>query len=528
MNRYTVRFLPSGATGEFNEGTLLLDAASTLGLFVQADCGGSGFCGACKVRIASGVVQGGVSRLTESERHEGWRLACTAKIAGDVEVELPEIAPAVVPHIAVDSDTLVLYTPDRAEGLGIAVDLGTTTVVARLLRLHDGAVLGESQTLNRQAVFGADVISRILAQKKLGAEPLRSKALESIRETIGLLPQEHAEPIRAMTIAGNSVMIRLLTGTDADPLRRGEFDADQEPRNIDAEDLAIDGIGGFDVALAPPVAPYVGGDITAGIMANGIWRDQQMTLYVDLGTNGEIVLGNSEFLLCAAASAGPAFEGGNIGCGMRAEPGAIHRFRMEHGYIMIRTIGHRKPRGVTGSGLIELLAALFENGLVSAGGRFAPERMPERFAATENGMAFVVVDAANAEGNAPILLTEPDVDNLIRAKGAVYAGIATLMEAAGIDRNGIDRVIFAGAFGGAIDLRCASAIGLTPKIPPDRFSYIGNGSLLGAQAATISGAARSDLQQAAAMMTHIELSDDPGYMDRFVKACFLPHTDSEY
>jgi uncharacterized 2Fe-2S/4Fe-4S cluster protein (DUF4445 family) len=280
----------------------------------------------------------------------------------------------------------------------------------------------------------------------------------------------------------------------------------------------------------PSVASYVGGDIVAGLIASGVYREEPLTLYIDLGTNGEIVIGNRDWMACAACSAGPAFEGGGIKFGMRAIEGAIEDFSINPTTLepMLLTVDLKKPKGICGSGLINTVAGLFEMGVLEANGRYNRNLSTKRLREGEDGYEYVLSWAAETEIGRDIVLTEVDVDNFIRAKGAMYAGYLTLLEAVGLSIRDLERVVIAGGFGRFVHLEKAIMIGLLPEMDLDRFTFIGNGSLLGAKLNCLSNNLRQDVTHVVNQITNFELSEVPSYMGHYVAAQFLPHTTREY
>ena len=296
---------------------------------------------------------------------------------------------------------------------------------------------------------------------------------------------------------------------------------------LPADELGLPGGRKARVFLAPCVASYVGGDIVAGVVAAGIAREEPLSLFIDIGTNGEIVVGNQDFLACAACSAGPAFEGGGIKCGMRATLGAIEAVHIDPVTLepMILTIGNKKPKGICGSGIISLLANLFLEGVIDQSGKYRRDLKHPRIREGRDGYEYVLVWGKDSATGEDIVFTEADIDNLIRAKGAMFAGYQTLLESVGLEINMVERVILAGNFGSFLDLEQAITIGLLPDLPRERFYFIGNASLLGARLAAFSAEAVKEMERVANMMTHFELSAHPGYMDYYVSALFLPHTN---
>ena len=284
------------------------------------------------------------------------------------------------------------------------------------------------------------------------------------------------------------------------------------------------------VRLAPNIGSYVGGDITAGTLASGIWDSDEMSLFIDLGTNGEIVFGNRDFLMACACSAGPAFEGGDISCGMRATDGAVEAATIDAATLepTLSVIGDPGQRivGICGSGIIDLISELYRVGIINARGEFTREG--RRIARDEHGMGrFILAFPEESETGREVSINEVDIDNFIRAKGAIFSAIDVLLQSVGMSVDCIDRVFVAGGIGSGINMRNAVNIGMLPDVALDKFRYIGNSSLAGAYAMTVSDDANAKCAEVAANMTYLELSTCPGYMDSFVAACFIPHTNRD-
>ncbi|MGD9119920.1 MAG: ASKHA domain-containing protein, partial [Desulfobacterales bacterium] len=277
----------------------------------------------------------------------------------------------------------------------------------------------------------------------------------------------------------------------------------------------------------PAVSSYVGGDIVAGVMGSGIYRTEKLTLYMDVGTNAEIVIGNKDWLACAACSAGPAFEGGGLKFGMRAEKGAIENFSIDPVTYepMIITIGNVRPKGICGSGLITMVAILFELGVINNLGKFNRDLKTERIRENEGVYEYVLAWKDDTQIDRDVVLTEIDIENLIRAKGAIYSGCMTLLTEVGMNIQDIEHIILAGGFGSYVDLEKAMVIGLLPEMDPAKVTFIGNGSLMGARMSSLTNRIRKDVVEVTEKMTNFELSDTPSYMDNYIAALFLPHTD---
>ncbi len=336
------------------------------------------------------------------------------------------------------------------------------------------------------------------------------------------------EDISTITLAGNTTMTQLLLKVDPRHIRRAPYvPASSIYPPLKAADLGME-LGDHVTALVyPVVSSYVGGDIVAGVMGSGIYRSDELTLYLDVGTNAEIVIGNRDWLACAACSAGPAFEGGGLKFGMRAAKGAIEDFSLDPVSLepMIVTVGRMRPKGICGSGLINMVAALFETGVINNQGKFDPDLKTPRLRRSEGVLEFVLAWRDETQIDRDITLSEIDIENFIRAKGAIYSGCMTLLAEVGMGIEDVDRIILAGGFGSYVDLEKAMTIGLLPEMDPSKVTYLGNGSLLGAKMCCLTNQVRRDVAEVVRKMTNFELSDTASYMDNYIAALFLPHTD---
>ena len=417
----------------------------------------------------------------------------------------------------------------------LAVDVGTTTVYAQLLSMDTGAVLAEQGEYNAQISYGEDVISRIMyASKAKGLEKLQEVVVGTVNNLIKELARRtkvDLDDVSHLTVAGNTTMTQLLLAINPKHIRLSPYvpTASYYPP-VKAASMGISLGPHVPLLVFPCVASYVGGDIVSGVMGSGMYREEPLTLYIDLGTNGEIVVGNQDWLACAACSAGPAFEGGGIEHGMRATRGAIEDFSVNPSTCepMVMTIGLDKAKGICGSGLINTVAALFEAGIINERGKFNPDLETDRLREGESGLEYVLVWADDTRIGRDIYLTEVDIDNLLRAKGAMFAGYLTLLEGVGLSLEDLDRVIIAGGFGRYINLEKAITIGLLPELPLEKFTFVGNGSLLGARMISLSNPMRADVGDIVSKMTNFELSEVPTYMDYYMGSLFLPHTEQRY
>jgi uncharacterized 2Fe-2S/4Fe-4S cluster protein (DUF4445 family) len=421
-----------------------------------------------------------------------------------------------------------------ARNLAAAIDLGTTTVWAQFIDLNTGQILGTEGDFNSQIGYGEDVISRIVyAGKPGGLKRLQESASTSINEVLKVLSRRTGvdlNDISLVTLAGNTTMTQLFLGVEPRYIRLEPYvPAAAYYPPVKANDFGLAFADHAHLLVFPSVASYVGGDVVAGVMGSGVHKDERLTLFIDLGTNGEVVVGNKDWMACAAASAGPAFEGGGIKFGMRASKGAIENFSVDpiSGEPGIVTVGRAKPKGICGSGLIAAVAALLLAGIIDERGRFNTARQLARVRQGEDGPEYVLAWAADTQIGRDIALTEMDIDNLLRAKGAMYAAYMTLLEGVGLTIGDLERVILAGGFGQSINLERAIMIGLLPELPLERFTFVGNGSLLGARLVALSNPLRAEVGQIAEKMTNFELSTAPGYMGNYTGSLFLPHTGAK-
>ncbi len=428
-----------------------------------------------------------------------------------------------------------ISAPEDIAIVGCAIDIGTTTVTMVLTDLTTGKLLAKGSSGNGQIRYGADVINRIIQQGKDGGKKKLQDAI--IKETLnpiiaGLCKTAgiSARSILRLCVAANTTMNHLFVGVDAEPVR-------MEPyipsffgwEDLTAGDMKLPANPLAKVQIAPNIGSYVGGDITAGTLAAGLWDKDEMSLFIDLGTNGEIVFGNRDFMMSCACSAGPAFEGGDISCGMRATDGAIEacvldKVTMEPTLTIVGDPG-QKPVGICGSGIIDIISELFRCGIINAKGLFVREG--SRVLRDAHGMGrFVLATAEESETGREISINEVDIDNFIRAKGAIFSAIDTLLNAVDMTVDCIDKVYVAGGIGSGINMKNSVNIGMLPDVELEKYQYIGNSSLTGAYAMVMSDGAAEKCTELGANMTYLELSTHPGYMDAFVAACFLPHTDA--
>jgi len=414
----------------------------------------------------------------------------------------------------------------------IAVDIGTTTIYGQLIDLVTGDVLAEHGDFNGQISYGEDIISRIIyATKPGGLDTLNEVVIRTINRIIDRvieISQVDRQQVSTITFAGNTTMTQIFLKINPTWIRLSPYvPATTLYPPVRAVDLGIDLADHATALVYPSISSFIGGDIVAGVMGSGIHLTDGLSLYIDIGTNAEIVIGNKDWLACAACSAGPAFEGGGIQFGMRADRGAIEDFSIDPFSLepMILTVGNVRPRGICGSGLINITARLFEARVINNIGKFDRDLNSDRLRENDGVYEYVLAQKHKSALDRDIVITENDIGNLIRAKGAIFSGCQTLLEAVGYKIADIDRIVLAGGFGSHIDIEMAMTIGLLPEIDPDKITYIGNGSLLGARMCAVTNWLRKDVVNVMKRMTNFELSETPSYMARYVAALFLPHTD---
>ena len=526
MNTVRIIFLPENRVAHVPLGTTIADVARKAGIPITSPCGGTGTCGRCRVLLAD----------------VGSVLACQHRVTEDTIVEIPATSrpQGLAVHVAsscTDSSPSVVLDPLMASepsnekpatstgrSYGIALDIGTSTVAAELVDMKTGQVCATAGRANSQASFGAEVTRRIEHVEAHGPDDLADAVIEDIHVLIdAMLRALGAKSIRLQTMvaAGNTAMLHFLYRYDPSSIRRApHVPLVAAPPATRSSALGLDLPGDPSVFAVPCIGGWVGGDITAGILATRTHRDDARTLLIDIGTNGEIVLGNSEWMMASAASAGPAFEGCGITCGCGAIPGAIDSIRIRgDGSISWTTIGGRQPHGVCGSGLISIVASLFRAGLVDRAGRILAPDMHDG----EPGI--LLVPAKESATGQAMGIAQRDIDGILLAKAAIFAGVQSLLAVADLSVSDLDRLIICGGFGSVLKPKDAVALGLVPDLPEDRITFAGNTALRGARTALLNRHAWHEAQSVAHNTTYIELIDQAGYLENFSSAQFIPHTD---
>ena len=490
-----VKLIPLGAEIEVEPGASLETALSAYG--VEFPCGGAGICRGCRVRVLEGAIAITPEMeqvFTPAELAGGWRLACCSRAEGPLALE---VAQWEMPILA--DDTPVPFEP--AEGAGIAIDVGTTTVVAQAVDLATGEVLGVESVLNPQVVHGADLMSRIEFALAGGGPVLAAEIREALAALLGGLPR--GESVRVVMLAGNTAMHHLFCGIDVTPLASVPF----RPVN-DGEQVFRPAELGWDlpreatVRFLPCLGGFVGSDLLAGIIATDIPGSTTLRALIDLGTNGEIVLGNSDRILCASTAAGPAFEAGRIRMGMRAATGAIAHVAFRNGALECRTIGESATRGICGSGLVDAVAVGMDSGAILPSGRLAGGRRE-----------FLLAP--------PVAIAQSDIRELQLAKGAIAAGLRILAERWGASPRDIETLYLAGAFGNYVNVQNARRIGLL-ETSATRVVSAGNTSLRGLKMALLCASKREQwIGRIRARTEHVPLASDPHFQDTFAECLAL-------
>ncbi len=414
------------------------------------------------------------------------------------------------------------------KNFAIAADLGTTTVVAHLIDMNTAKTIDTEAIYNSQINFGEDYIRRIIyAEEHDAFGTMQDRIVRDLNDLIVTLASRQKvdlHDITAVTCAGNTAMVHFLLNLDPTRIRREPYVASADfvpPIRAAEAGIKINHRGLL--YCFPSVAAYVGGDIVSGVMTTQLYTKAGISLLADIGTNGEVVLGNKEWIVCASSSAGPAFEGSGVKNGMRASAGAIEGLKIRSdGSVECKTIGDVHPIGICGSGLLDVLAELFVNGIIDRTGRFASDSDP-RLTEGDEGKQFELVRAE--DGHPSIVITQADINNLIRSKAGVFAAIKVLMESTDTKPEDLDAVYLAGGFGNFINTKQAVTIGMLPDVSPEKIHFVGNTSIAGAKTVLLSREALGVSENIAQSMAYFDLMSHPAYMEEFIRASFLPHTD---
>jgi uncharacterized 2Fe-2S/4Fe-4S cluster protein (DUF4445 family) len=428
---------------------------------------------------------------------------------------------------------LVDFVPEHTASRlsAMALDLGTTHLAAELIDLEVGKVLATAGRANSQIEYGDDILSRIHYAARDGGLATLAAAIRrdiswlaaELADKAGIRPQE----IRALSVSGNTTMVQLFLELDPYQLCREPYIP--VANNIDilhAADLGLEMEPWAPVLVLPNVGSYFGGDLISGIVASGMAADERVSMLIDVGTNAEVVVGNRDWLIACAGAAGPALEGGIARMGMRAQPGAIERVNIDPktGKLSYRTLGDAAPKGICGSGMIDLVASLYLARIIDIRGKFRPDSHPRLRISGENA-SFILVEEKESATDEDVALDQVDLDAMMRSKAAMYAILKTLVNQVGMSFEDLNRIFVAGAFGQHIDPRSAIVLGMLPDLPMDRFQAIGNSSLAGARRVLLEEQARQESRRVTGMITYVELNVNHEFMNRFSGARFIPHTD---
>ena len=466
------------------------------------------------------VVQMGLAQLkqlAELFRENDWKVTATLGLRGGT-VEITQVEGGDI----------------SKRNYGVAVDIGTTTVVAHLVDLNNPKTVGRQATYNSQIQYGEDIISRIMnANTREKLARLSSCITEDVNNLIAGLVATTEVSLNDITLvlcAGNTTMIHLLLGLDPSAIRVEPYiPVATVPPVLRAAEVGIKINPRGLLCCAPAVACYVGGDVVAGVLVSGMARSPEPSMLIDVGTNAEIVIGNKDWLVCCSASAGPTFEGGGISCGMRATKGAIERLNIRKGgqVISYSVIGGGNPLGLCGSGLIDTIAGLLRNDCLERSGKLIDRNGHGRLREGEDGEEFVLVEKDHSVDGRDIVITQADVVNFIRSKGAIYHATECLLNKVNLQFSDLQNVYISGGFGNYLDINKSITVGMLPDMSTDCFQYLGNGSVQGAKMMMLSRQALAEAESLASGMTYIELSTDPKFMNEYTSALFLPHTDIE-
>ena len=572
-----VTFLPSGKRLRVKKNSTILQAAQEAGEGIRSICGGKGSCGKCKVVLERGKVEKNPEPHEKFiKKGENAILACQSRILTDVQVFIPvesrlekqqilaefivkekDLKPVIrkefykdvfLPKIISQKEYRLVFTPEIEEGdvtlvlrdsevigveegdtrdefFGIAVDVGTTTVVVSLIDLRDGRVVDVTSDYNGQIIYGEEVLSRVefARSRKDGLDILQKSIISTLNKLIGeIMGDFPSERIYDVAISGNTLMTHFFFKRDVEYLfETSEPKLERKPFVASAKDLGLNVYPEANVFGLPPVGKYVGGDIVGDILTSGIANSNEISLMVDLGTNGEIVIGSEGWLISTSVASGPAFEGYEIKNGSRAVEGAIDHVKINDPYEEpeYTVIGNVKPASICGSGLIDLLAELFKNGIVDFTGSL--QKNP-RVRQGDDGKEYLIVEAEKTSTGKDIVFTQKDIDTLVMSKAAVCAGMSVLLKKAGLDIEDIMRFYIAGAFGYYIDIENSFTIGLFPEFPNAEVLQIGNGALAGAYIALTSESKRKLTEKIAKIMTYFDLSTDPNFMEEYNAALSIP------
>ncbi|MFW9962493.1 MAG: ASKHA domain-containing protein, partial [Candidatus Sifarchaeia archaeon] len=524
-----VTFEPSGLKIDVDETTTIIDAARRLGLHLPSECGGHGTCGKCLVSVEPPPLPSEVDRtyISESDIKKGIRLACQHRTQRDIHVAISQTIDSA--KILVDSVlSSAKWNIDRGleNQKGIAIDLGTTTIVAYLLDLETGTQIGHAASLNPQIMYGEDVMSRITyaVVEAGGADALKDAVLRRIEELIIELTASREvglQNLSRLVIVGNPAMHHLLLGLDTKSLGMAPYEPiTKNALNMSGEELGFATIKDVGVYLPPNIAGFVGGDTAAFILSQRLDTTDKIVLGIDVGTNGEIILSIGGELFCCSAAAGCAFEGATIRHGMRAQEGAIEHFSISDPLKtpQISVIGDGEPKGICGSGIVDIVAELKLSGIIESNGKMLES---SRVIDLEGEKAYTITKPSENKSHQLLILTQNDVRQVQLAKGAILAGASILMESAGVKVTDIDMLLLAGAFGNYINPKSALAIGLLPPVGTEKVIPIGNAAGEGAKRMLLSLKERDLIESVVKRVKYLELAQYSNFARIFSRSTIL-------
>lgn len=531
----SIHLLQSGRKLTCETGSRLMDVLLDGGVFLENPCSGTGVCGKCRVRIVAGeaspVTDTERSLLSEELLSSGVRLSCLTTVEGDMDVELLHQERA---HKVLTSGYIPPFERDTFEGgYGIAIDIGTTTVAAALVDLKTGKELAQVSRINAQKRFGLDVLTRITYEYRhpeTGAAELQKAIVDSLNTMIMEAceaTEVSASEITSITVAANCTMTHMLLGVDARPIGRAPY----QPPFLAAQTLPAAEIGllagdGAELYCLPQVSAYIGADITAGAYVCGLEQEPGNVLFIDIGTNGEIVLACGGRLLSCSCAAGPALEGANISCGMRADDGAIEDLMISEDGISMQVIGGEQAVGLCGSGILAAVKELLRTKLVKPSGAFIkPDSLPEDSPLRQRLLVQGTKREFLLQQKPELRITQDDVRQVQLAKGAILSGFMALLNRAGIDMKDLDKVLIAGQFGSHLPAESLAGTGILPRDVEKKLIYVGNSSKTGAYMALLSAKARTDMETLARKMEYMELAESEGYEALFAKSMKFPQFD---
>ena len=514
------------------EGDLLLKVLLEKGIFVDNPCNGKGICGKCKVRILSGsilpVIKEEEKFLSIQEQKEGIRLSCLTGVRGSIEIELLQKERK---HSVLTKGYVPEFEKDRFDsGYGIAIDIGTTTVVTALIELKTGKELANTSMINAQKHYGLDVLTRITyeyEQEEKGIRELQKAIVDSVNAMISAVCQDagvRKEDIREIDVAANCTMMHMLLGVDARPIGRAPYKPKfTSAKTLPAKEIGIEAGEKTVLYCLPHVSAYIGADIVAGAYVCELQKQKGNVLFIDIGTNGEIVLVSNGRLLCCSCAAGPALEGMNISSGMRAAEGAIEDICITEQGVLLTTIGDKEPAGLCGSGILSVVKELLLSGIIKKTGVFIKK---DKLAQDDYRYPMIRMNGTKREFilcKEPLLLvTQGDVRQVQLAKGAILSGFLALLNKAGIGMEDLDQVMIAGQFGAHLPVSSLIGTGILPEGVKEKLVYVGNSSKTGAYMALLSHKVKEEIERLAEQMEYMELSETENYERLFTESMIFP------